>query len=61
MSNQGKAYVLTDAAADAAAWAAADASARAARVESKQAQEEKLVQLFEAAKGGVSHDIPAQV
>ena len=44
MSNQGKAYVLTD--------AAADAAARAARVESRQAQEEKLVQLFEAAEGG---------
>jgi hypothetical protein len=53
MSNQGRAYVLTDAAADAAARAARAAAARAAaRVESRQAQEKKLVQLFEAAEGG---------
>ena len=49
------------ASASAAAASAASAAAASARVESKQAQEEKLVQLFEAAGGGVSHDIPAQV
>ena len=42
-----------------AAWAAAEASAWAARDAARAAQEEKLVQLFEAAEGGgVSHEAP---